>query len=186
MWLTRLIWISHVMNTTDMGFARDKHDWYGEISSALVFANAHMLVLEVRVQYTINHNIQYIDTVIDIILRLSVLRYIDILVYCPSSNWQSASHLSPPAKLLNVVSTQIYNKNTSVGFKILCESSPSRDDGWICSWPGVLRVAPQMTVLYCITIQERTSKGLFICMWAWLGTSLADCSGRKVHKIDLI
>jgi len=42
-----------VMNTTDMGFARDKHDWYGEISSALVFANAHMFVLEVRVQYTI-------------------------------------------------------------------------------------------------------------------------------------
>jgi len=28
------------MNTTDMDFARDKHDWYGKISSALVFANA--------------------------------------------------------------------------------------------------------------------------------------------------
>ena len=53
MWLTRLIWISHVMNTTDMDFARDKHNWYGKISSALVFANAHMFVLEVRVQYTI-------------------------------------------------------------------------------------------------------------------------------------
>ena len=49
--------VSHVMNTTDMDFARDKHDWYGKISSALVFANAHMFVLEVRVQYTIIHNI---------------------------------------------------------------------------------------------------------------------------------
>jgi len=33
----------------------DKHDWYGKISSALVFANAYMFVLEVRVQYTIRN-----------------------------------------------------------------------------------------------------------------------------------
>jgi len=45
------------MNTTDMDFARDKHDWYGKIWSALVFANAHMFVLEVRVQYTIKYSI---------------------------------------------------------------------------------------------------------------------------------
>ena len=29
------IWISHVMNTTDTDFARDKHDWYWKISYVL-------------------------------------------------------------------------------------------------------------------------------------------------------
>jgi len=62
MYTTRLIWISHVMNTTDMGFARDKHDWYKyHVKRALVFANAiimHMFVLEVRVQYTRVRNMQ--------------------------------------------------------------------------------------------------------------------------------
>jgi len=24
--------VSHMMNTTDMDFTRDKHDWYGKIS----------------------------------------------------------------------------------------------------------------------------------------------------------
>ena len=52
-WWTRLIWISHVMNTTDMDFARDKHDWYGKISSVLLSTHAHMFVLRVKVQYMI-------------------------------------------------------------------------------------------------------------------------------------
>ena len=37
---------------------------YGEISSALVFVNAHMFVLEVRVQYTIKWCITYCVTVV--------------------------------------------------------------------------------------------------------------------------
>ena len=41
------------MNTTDMDFARDKHDWYGKISSVLLSTHAHMFVLQVKVQYTI-------------------------------------------------------------------------------------------------------------------------------------
>ena len=50
------------MNMTDMDLARDKHDWYGKISSALVFGNAHMFVLEVRVQYTIKQYIANLPT----------------------------------------------------------------------------------------------------------------------------
>ena len=39
---------------TDMDFSRDEHDWYGKISSVLLCVHARMLVLEVKVQYTIN------------------------------------------------------------------------------------------------------------------------------------
>ena len=42
-----------VMNTTDMDFVHDEHDWYGKILSVLLPTHSHMVVLEVKVQYTI-------------------------------------------------------------------------------------------------------------------------------------
>ena len=66
-WWTQLIWISHVMNTTDMDFARDKHDWYGKISSVLLSTHAHMFVLRVKVQYTIIVNIKLLLSVLSVI-----------------------------------------------------------------------------------------------------------------------
>ena len=75
-----------------------------------------------------------------------------------------------------------------MGFKILCDSSQSRDVGMMaefvlgqatnclenCTWNG------------CKAIQEHTSKVYSYVCGRGLGMSLADCSGRTVIRSTLI